>query len=196
MAEVLLFHHAGGLTPGVHAFADRLRAAGHVVHTPDLYDGAMFDDVHAGVANGEAIGQEVLAARARAAAAGIAGPLVVAGMSLGCAMATGVLLERPDVVGALYLYGAVTPRWWDAEWPSGVPAQAHVAAHDEWREPEVEEEFAALGHAVFVYEDGGHLFLDVDRPDHSEESADEAWPRILAFLDGVDSAGGGPRPHG
>lgn len=39
MADVLLFHHARGLTPGVVAFADRLRAAGHRVHTPDLYGG-------------------------------------------------------------------------------------------------------------------------------------------------------------
>ena len=36
MAEVLLFHHAQGLTSGVVAFADNLRAAGHTVHTPDL----------------------------------------------------------------------------------------------------------------------------------------------------------------
>ena len=28
MAEVLLFHHAQGLTPGVQEFAERLRAAG------------------------------------------------------------------------------------------------------------------------------------------------------------------------
>jgi dienelactone hydrolase len=39
MAEVLLFHHIQGLTPGVVALADRLRAAGHTVHTPDLYGG-------------------------------------------------------------------------------------------------------------------------------------------------------------
>jgi len=42
MAEVILFHHAQGLTDGVGAFADDLRAAGHVVHTPDLYEGRTF----------------------------------------------------------------------------------------------------------------------------------------------------------
>jgi hypothetical protein len=35
MAEVVLFHHAQGLTPGVVAFAEDLRAAGHTVHTAD-----------------------------------------------------------------------------------------------------------------------------------------------------------------
>jgi dienelactone hydrolase len=39
VAEVVLFHHAQGLTPGVAAFADGLRSAGHIVHTPDLFDG-------------------------------------------------------------------------------------------------------------------------------------------------------------
>ncbi|MGH9303686.1 MAG: dienelactone hydrolase family protein, partial [Acidimicrobiales bacterium] len=37
MAEVILFHHAQGLTAGVQHFADRLRAAGHHVTAPDLY---------------------------------------------------------------------------------------------------------------------------------------------------------------
>lgn len=53
MAEILLFHHAQGRTPGVRAFAETLRAAGHAVHVPDLYDGATFDDLDAGVVHAE-----------------------------------------------------------------------------------------------------------------------------------------------
>src|SRR5438093_384347 len=49
MAEVLLFHHAQGQTRGFLTFADDVRAAGHVVHTPDLYDGKTFTDLDAGV---------------------------------------------------------------------------------------------------------------------------------------------------
>jgi dienelactone hydrolase len=49
MAETVLFHHAQGLTPGVAAFADELRRAGHTVHTPDLVDGGIdADPVFAG----------------------------------------------------------------------------------------------------------------------------------------------------
>ena len=51
MAEVLLFHHAQGLTAGIHAFADALRAAGHVVHTPDLFDGRTFSSIDEGMAH-------------------------------------------------------------------------------------------------------------------------------------------------
>jgi hypothetical protein len=50
MTEVLLFHHAQGRTPGFLAFADELRAAGHSVHDPDLFDGRTFDLLHEGVA--------------------------------------------------------------------------------------------------------------------------------------------------
>ena len=43
MAHIVLFHSALGLRPAVHRFADALRAAGHQVTTPDLFDGAVFD---------------------------------------------------------------------------------------------------------------------------------------------------------
>ena len=50
MTEILLFHHAQGLTPGVRAFADDLRAGGHIVHTPDLFDGRTFQSIDEGLA--------------------------------------------------------------------------------------------------------------------------------------------------
>ena len=39
MTEVVLFHHVQGLTDGLRASADELRAGGHTVHAPDLFDG-------------------------------------------------------------------------------------------------------------------------------------------------------------
>src|SRR4029450_11084504 len=50
MAEVLLFHHVMGQTPGFFAFADELRQAGHTVHTPNLLDGRTFDSIDEGLA--------------------------------------------------------------------------------------------------------------------------------------------------
>lgn len=43
MAEVLLFHHTPGLTPGIISFADIVCCAGHIVHTPDLFAGRTFN---------------------------------------------------------------------------------------------------------------------------------------------------------
>ena len=68
MAEVVLFHHAQGLTPGVVAFADELRRAGHTVHTPDLLDGRTFASIEEGMAYAAEIGfpDEVIGRGARA----------------------------------------------------------------------------------------------------------------------------------
>lgn len=49
MAEIVLFHSALGLRPGVRAASDRLRSAGHTVHTPDLFDGRVFDRMDEGL---------------------------------------------------------------------------------------------------------------------------------------------------
>src|ERR1700689_3179714 len=82
MAEVLLFHHAQGQTPGFLAFADQLRGAGHTVHAPDLYDGATFATLDEGVANAERIGFGEIIKRGAAAAVGLPAELVYAGFSL------------------------------------------------------------------------------------------------------------------
>ncbi len=53
MTGILLFHHAPGMTAGIVAFANVLRRAGHIAHTPDLYDGRVFDTLEEGVANAQ-----------------------------------------------------------------------------------------------------------------------------------------------
>ena len=64
MAEAVLFHSVLGLRPGVIAAADRLRAAGHTVHTPDLFDGKVFDDLDGGMRKEDALGYREIARRA------------------------------------------------------------------------------------------------------------------------------------
>ena len=56
MAEIILFHHVQGLTPGVVAFADELRRAGHTVHTPDLFEGRTFPSIDDGMAFAREVG--------------------------------------------------------------------------------------------------------------------------------------------
>lgn len=76
MAEVLLFHHAQGLTPGVAAFANKARGEGHIVHTPDLYGGRIFDTLNAGLAYSEQIRMEEIIARGVRAAEDLPAELV------------------------------------------------------------------------------------------------------------------------
>lgn len=184
MVEILLFHHAGGLTPGVTAFADDLRAAGHTVHTPDLFEGRTFGAVEDGVAYAQSLPDGELEARAGAAAAGLPDNIVYAGMSMGCVRATVQLLARPGARAALFLYGAVTPAWFDATWPDGLPAQSHQMTDDPWRDADDDSAFVddVPGGELFLYPGTGHLFLDRDHPDHDAEAAALATERVLEFL--------------
>jgi dienelactone hydrolase len=79
MAEVLLFHHAQGLTHGCLSFADRLRAARHVVHAPDLYDGKVFTDLTDGVRYAGEVGFDTIIERGRLAADSLPDGIVYAG---------------------------------------------------------------------------------------------------------------------
>ena len=68
----------------MHEAADRLRAAGHEVHTPDLFDGRTAETVEEGMEIKDEIGQDELLKRAVTAAAPFSERgLVYAGFSLG-----------------------------------------------------------------------------------------------------------------
>ena len=81
MAEVVLFHHVQGLTDGVRAFAQELRAGGHTVHTPDLFDTERPATIDDGIALVQSIGDEELSERVDRAVAGRPEGLVYAGMT-------------------------------------------------------------------------------------------------------------------
>jgi hypothetical protein len=83
MADLILFHHAQGLTSGMQVLAADFRAAGHTVHLSDLYDGRTFADIREGVAHVEKIGFDVIIERGIAAAGGLSETLVYGGFSLG-----------------------------------------------------------------------------------------------------------------
>ncbi len=150
MAEVVLFHSVLGLRPGVIAAADRLRAAGHTVHTPDYYDGEVFDDIEDGSRKEDALGYQEIARRARGAVAGLPAGLVFAGFSLGAVHAELLAASRPGALGAVLMHGAVpveglTEYFGVERWPEGVPVQVHYAVEDPWVEA---EEVGSLGDDV------------------------------------------------
>lgn len=191
MAEILLLHHARGLTDGVRHFADTLHDAGHTVHVPDLYEGRRFEDTEAGVAHMRELGDEVLSRRAAAATDALpASGLVYAGMSMGCGYATWLALRhRPGSArGMLFLFGAPDPRWFETDWPEGLPAVAHQTLDDPWREAAEDEGFRARvpGGQLVDYPGSGHLFLDDSTDDYDPVIAAQATTQILAWLDALD----------
>src|SRR5438445_8704828 len=132
MAEVLLFHHAQGLTAGCLSFADELRAAGHVVHAPDLYDGKTFGGLAEGVGHAEQVGFATIIERGRLASDTLPNDIVYAGFSLGVLPAQMLAQTRPGARGALLFHACVPPSEFDRPWPLGVPLQIHMMDADEW----------------------------------------------------------------
>jgi dienelactone hydrolase len=132
MAEVLLFHHAQGLTPGVRAFADTLRAAGHTMHMPDLFDGRTFGSIDEGLAYIGEIGFDAMRERGVQVADALPPELVYAGMSFGVLPAQKLAQTRPGCRGALLFYSClpISGEWAFGPWPDGVPVQIHGMDND------------------------------------------------------------------
>jgi dienelactone hydrolase len=195
VAEILLFHHALGLTPGCVAFADRLRAAGHVVHSPDLYDGQTFDELADGVAHAETLGFGAILERGRLAADRLPSELVYAGFSLGVLPAQMLAQTRPGARGALLLHGCVPTEEFGRPWPPGVPVQIHTMEADGWGDVDVARHLAATLETLqlFLYPGDRHLFADDSVRDYDDAAAALLTRRVLAFLDGLDEASPGRR---
>jgi dienelactone hydrolase len=184
MTEILLFHHARGLTPGVLEFAERLRDAGHTVHTPDLYEGHTFDDLEEGIAFAKETGFATIGQRGLAAADGLPDALVYAGFSLGVPSAQALAQTRPGSRGALLYHGAFPTEEFEKPWPDGVPLQIHVMADDELGDVEFCQGLAdeVKGAELFLYPGSGHLFADPGSVDYDPAAARLLTDRSLEFL--------------
>jgi dienelactone hydrolase len=188
-AEVVLFHHAQGLTPGVVAFADELRQAGHTVHTPDLLDGRTFGSIDEGMRYAEQIGfpDEVIGRAARAVE-GLPAELVYAGFSLGVLPAQMLAQTRPGARGALLFYSCVPVSAFGSGWPAGVPAQVHgmdadpifVGEGDVDAARELVEQ--AEDAELFLYPGDQHYFADSSLPSYDPEATALLVRRVLDFL--------------
>jgi dienelactone hydrolase len=185
MAEVLLFHHVHGLTDGCLAFADDLRAAGHVVHAPDLYDGKTFETLDEGMAYAKEVGFDTIVERGRLAAESLPDELVYGGFSLGAVPAQMLAQTRPGTAGALLFHAAIPTSEFGGPWPQGVPLQIHTMADDELGDVDVARELAATidGAELFLYPGDRHLFTDRSLSEYDESAAQLVVQRVLSFLE-------------
>ncbi len=188
MSDVLLLHHAQGLTTGVQAFADRLREAGHTVTTPDLYDGHTYATLDEGMAHAREVGFQQLAERGVAAAEGLPDGLVYVGLSMGVMPAQQLAQQRPGARGAVLCFSCVPAEEFGDAWPDGVPLQVHGMDHDPIFADEGDLEAARTlvaateGAELFVYPGDQHLFLDSSLTDHDPEAAELLTRRVLDLL--------------
>ena len=188
MTEVLLFHHAQGLTDGVVAFADELRKAGHTVHTPDLYESRVFATVEEGVDHARQTGFGEILERGVRAAENLPRELVYAGFSLGVMPAQKLAQTRSGARGALLFHAALPVEEFGSRWPHDVPVQVHSMDADPYfvDEGDIEAARALVASTdqaeLFLYPGDKHLFADNSLPSYDAEAAALLMQRVLSFL--------------
>jgi dienelactone hydrolase len=191
VAEVLLFHHVMGQTPGFFAFADELRQAGHTVHTPNLLDGRTFDSIDDGLAYVGELGFGEVLGRGDKAASELSDELVYAGFSLGVVPAQKLAQTRPGAKGALLFYSCVPMSEFGESWPAGVPVQIHGADADPFFVGEGDVDAAreivesTEDAELFLYPGDQHYFADSSLPSYDAEATALLTKRVLTFLDDV-----------
>jgi dienelactone hydrolase len=193
MAEILLFHHAQGLTAGVRAFADDIRAAGHIVHTPDMFDGRTFRSIEEGLAYIGEIGFDAMRERGVRLADDLPAGIVYAGFSFGVLPAQKLAQTRRGARGALLFYSClpISGAWAFGPWPAGVPVQIHgmdndpvfVGEGDIDAAREIVEKVADA--ELFLYPGDQHYFADSSLPSYDANATALLTTRVLAFLDRV-----------
>ena len=190
--EVVVYHSAYGLRPAIIEFADKLRAARHRVHTPDLYDGEVFSDRNDAIRKIQELGFDKLLERAQAAVESLPHDLVYAGFSNGGACAELLAATRAGARGAILIHAPLMVRdlgW--AAWPSNVPVQVHFADKDPIRNQSVIDALrvkvrqSASNFEQFDYEATGHLFADPAFPAYNANAAELMTKRVLEFLEVV-----------
>ncbi|MDX0233551.1 dienelactone hydrolase [Sinorhizobium meliloti] len=193
MTEILLFHHAQGLTSGVRAFADDLRARGHTVHTPDLFDGRTFQSIDEGLAYIGEIGFDAMRERGVRVADELPTELVYAGFSFGVLPAQKLAQTRPGARGALLFYSClpISGEWAFGPWPDGVAVQIHgmdndpifVGEGDIDAAREIVEKVEES--ELFLYPGDQHNFADSSLPSYDANATALLTNRVLEFLDRV-----------
>jgi dienelactone hydrolase len=192
--EVVVFHSALGLRPGVLHWAQQLRDAGHRVHTPDLYNGEVFDDVAGAVRKIQEIGFDGMLKRAADAVLELPPNLVYIGFSNGGACAELLAATRPGAEGAILIGAPLMIKDLDwSVWPATVPVQVHFSHDDPRRTQQVIDRLAERVHASgagfeeHTYTGACHHLADPKWPDYDADAAAHVLHRVLHFLaDGND----------
>lgn len=186
MSEIVLFHHALGLTDGVRSFADRIRESGCTVDVPDLYKGRTFTSLAKGVAHAEKIGIDALIARGVAAAERYPNATLFAGISLGALPAVKLAQTHPRAQACIVISAAPPTNHFTPYWRDGVGLQIHLQDADPWVLEDDLPRARRLDDAgradVYFYPGSGHLYMEEGHPDFNETDTAYTVGRLVSFL--------------
>ncbi|MFE9257905.1 dienelactone hydrolase family protein [Streptomyces sp. NPDC006879] len=186
--NIVLFHSTYGLRPAVRDFADRLAAAGHEVHTPDLFEGRTFDSLEEGMAHRDELGRDELLKRAVLAAAPYSDAgLVYAGFSFGGSLAQHLALADEKARGLLLIHGTA-----DIAEDAAVdelPVALHIADPDPFETQDwINAWYLRMRRTgaeveISFYRGAGHLYTDPGLPDYDEQAAEATFEGARAFVE-------------
>ncbi|MEC0267314.1 dienelactone hydrolase family protein [Paenibacillus anseongense] len=188
MAEIHIFHHALGLTPGIHSFADELRKEGHTVHVPDLYEGHVFTTIQDGMAYVKEIGFDEMLERGVRVAHELPRDIVYAGFSLGVLPAQKLAQTREGAIGTLLFYSCVPTAMFGSPWPAELPVQIHGMEADPYFVDEgdleaARELLASANQAeLFLYPGDQHMFADSSLSSYDADATALLLQRVIGFL--------------
>lgn len=192
MAQIILFHHALGLTDGVRDLAEKIASGGHQVHTPDLFDGAVFGTPQEGIAHVERLGGfDRIALEGMRVAAEFPSASVVAGVSMGVVPAHKAAQTVPAFRACIDISGFVPLTAFAPLWQPHTALQVHLASEDAW----VKDEDLPLARSIaatdenpdapavlFEYESAEHLFMDSSTSGYDADLTDVVVRRIHELL--------------
>jgi dienelactone hydrolase len=194
VTEVVLFHHVRGLTPGLVEFADTVRAGGHVVHTPDLFQGRTFNSLEDGMGFVQSVGLDQMMSRGVSAAAHMPPDVVYAGVSFGVLPAQKLAQTRPGARGAILMEACAPASQFSPYWPDGVSVQIHGMDNDPFFAGEgdvaaaqdiVDNAHGTYRAQLFLYPGSSHLFTDPSLDSYDRDASALMTARLLSFLDAL-----------
>lgn len=194
MAHIVLFHHAQGLTVGLLETIEQLRAAGHSVTAPDMFEGRTFPTVDQGVAYVENLSFDTVFARAEAALSNSEPldpdvPHVYIGYSMGAVPATQHALDDPDADALILMHAAVDPAWFEHEWNPKLRVQVHSSQDDQWMEFDALDalrEAHAAPVETYLFPGSAHLYSDSSVPEYIAADAAASYAEIFRLLNEME----------
>lgn len=192
MAQLLLLHHVLGLTHGVRRLAAAWRDAGHEVHTPDLLNGKIFEDIPDALAYVESVGFETVTTRGEDAAGELSPGFVVCGLSLGVMAAMKIGVSDDAVNGVVAAGSCVPAAFLEAPWPRSVPLRIIASRDDAFFRDEGDLEAAqqlvatAADARLKLMPGSEHLFMETADP-LSRAATERLYEVVLRMLERTDS---------
>ena len=179
-----------GLNDQICGVADRFARAGYNALAPDLYKGRLTakpdeaNHLMSSLDFPDATHQDLRGAAQHLA--GSSSRVAVMGFCMGGALAIAAAVHVPEAAAAVPFYG-IPPKEFADPAKIRIPLQGHFANQDDWCTPKAVDELeAALTQAGTPFEihryEAAHAFANERSLAYHVDSANEAWRRMLEFL--------------